>query len=556
MILNIPRQIRKINRLRTIATILVKYQVISISKSISVISPVTLVSRLLDSSNRITKQEDFAVLIRRIFEELGTTFIKFGQWLSVRPDFVSPEILKELEKLQDRLPEVPFKTIKQTIEQETGKSINEIFSQFSQQPISSASIAQVHCGVLKTGEIVAVKVQRPELKKLISVDIDILKTMARWAVRKTPHLALHRFDELLSSFKNTLMEELDFIHESKRQDRMERVLSKMPWVHIPKIYWEYTTKHLIVMQYIEGVKLTQKEYIQNYKGDRNLLGERLNDCVFRSIFEYGFFQSDPHPGNVLIMEESEFAIVDFGMTESLDKVTVNALLKWYYAAIYRDIDMFAETFLKMGTPLAPIDEIEFRNDCIDFIDEIHYQPSSNDISVGNLLEIINHIQYQHKITLPTSFVLLFRTICFWDGTFRYVGVDFDWRKDWGPKLKKLIQSQFLSESVVQDMQKSLLDYKQLISKYPANFQDIVDKIKEGKLKVEIEETSLIKQLTGIQKGLNKLAVSIFVSTIIFGLFYLGRGQGNEFLLQIITSGKELWWIFLLIILMFFYLRKK
>ncbi len=555
MIRDIPRQTRKINRLRVIATILVKYKVISISRSVSAINPITLVSKLLNSANRISKKEDAAISVRRIFEDLGTTFIKLGQWLSVRPDVIPPEIYKELEKLQDRLPIVPFKTIKHTIQREIGKPINEIFTQFTEHPISSASIAQVHCGVLKTGEIVAVKVQRPHLKRLISVDIDILRTMAKWAVRRTPHLALHQFDELISSFKNTLMGELDFIHEANRQDRMRHILSDLPWAHIPKVHWEYTTKQLIVMEYMDGVKLTQKEYFQDYRSDRDLLGKRLSDYVFLSIFEYGFFQSDPHPGNVLIMEDSEFAIVDFGMAESIDKETSNVLIKWAYAAIYRDVDMFTESFLRIGKAQTSIDEIEFRNDCINFVDEIHYQPSASDISIANLLEIVNDIQYQHKIMLPPSFVMLFRTIAILDGTLRHVGIKLDWRKDWGPKLKNIIQHQLKPESIIKDAQKILFDHKQLVSKYPANFQDVIDKIKEGKIKIEIEESGLVKHLTGIQKGLNKLAVSVFVSSIILGLFYLGRSQGNGFLQQLIESRGELWWIFLLFILMLFYLRK-
>jgi Predicted unusual protein kinase len=346
MILNIPKQIRKINRLREIATILAKYQIISISNSLSFLNPIALTSKLFGYSEKIPKKEEFAVLIRKIFEDLGTTYIKFGQLLSVRGDFVPPEIREELQKLQDRLPIVPFKTIKRTIERETGKSIDQIFSKLNQLPISSASIAQVHFGILKTGEPVAVKVQRPNLKRLITVDIDILFSIAKWVVSKKPHLALHRPVETLSAFKETMMEELDFIHEANRQERMASLVANDPWVHIAKIYWQHTTKQLIVMEYFDGIKFTQKEYIQDYKYDRKLLAKRLNDGVFRSIFEFGFYQSDPHPGNVLILKNSEFAMLDFGMTESLDKETINILLFWYYAATHRDINLFVETFFK------------------------------------------------------------------------------------------------------------------------------------------------------------------------------------------------------------------
>lgn len=555
MIVNIPKQIRKINRLREIATILAKYQVISISNGLSAINPITLISQLLGHEKEITKNEEFAVLIRKTFEELGTTYIKLGQWLSVRPDFAPPEILKELEKLQDRLPILPFKTIKRTIERETGKSIDQIFLKLSQQPISSASIAQVHFGTLKTGELVAVKVQRPNLKKLINVDIDILRTLVRLIIKKRPHLAIYNLDELLSAFKISLMKEINFHYEVGNQARMNMQYAKMPWIHIAKIYREFTTKQLIVMEYLEGVKLTQKEYFQNYKGDRNLLGQRFADCVFCSIFEYGFFQSDPHPGNVLIMKNSEFALIDFGITQTLDKETINILLHWYYASIYRDIDLFVESFLKIGTSLVPIDEIEFRNDCVAFIDEIHFQSSVERLSMAKLSEILYRIQFQHKIMLPPSFVLLFRTICIWDGSSRYVGVDLDWRKLWGPKLRKLIQSQLSPEAITKEFWRILLDYKSQIAKHPRDLRDVIKKIKEGKLKIEIQKSGIETQLRGIQKGLNKLAVSVFVSTIAFGLFYLGRGHGIQFLTQFTDFCTDFWWIVLLFILTILYLRK-
>jgi len=558
-IYNVPSEIKRINRLREITMILVKYQVISAVKKLFVITPIALIAKLFKKIEELPEKKSRARLIRKILEELGTTYIKFGQWMSVRPDFVPPEIIQELEHLQDRLPPVPLKIIKRTIKQETGKSIDEIFSKFDPHPISTASIAQVHTGVLKTGEEVAVKVQLPNLKRLINVDLSILRSMADWAVRNWPHLALHRPDEALSHFKAVLMNEINFVVEAKNQERMAELFKGTSWIRIPKVHWEYTTERLLVMEYLHGLKINQLEKFKNseWSLDRKLLVERLSDCMFYQIFELGFFHADPHPGNILFMKNNQVGFVDFGIIAKLDEALLANFIDWINAMIYRDVDLFERAFLEIGKPLTTINKIQFRNDCLDFLDEFHFQPAQR-ISFAKVLEKINYIVYRNKISLPSNFLFFFKAISTLEGLARRLDPEYDWREAWGPKVEKIMRARYYPMAILKKYWKVLKDYDRLMANFPEDFLEIMKKIKDGKLSIEtqISMPQLDKYVADIRKSMQDFSLAIVLAAIIFGLFHMGRGQGPDFLKDVLGYLPQLWWVVILIIIILLYFRKR
>lgn len=537
------------------AAIFAKYHVISAAEKLSVLNPITLISRLRGHAEKLPEKKSYAYLMRKIIADLGTTFIKFGQWMSVRPDFVPPEVLQELEQLQDRLPPIRFKIIKRTIERELGAPIDEIFAELDPFPLSTASIAQVHRGVLKTGEEVAVKVQHPNLRRLIAVDLSIISSMANWAVKNWPHLSLHRPDELISAFKETLMEETDFTVEAKHQSRVSQMFADTPWVRIPKVHWKYTTERLLVMEYLHGLKLTQLRRFPEWGLDAKQLSQRLGECMFRQIFESGFFHSDPHPGNILFMKDNQIGLIDFGIMGKLSDVHLDKLLDWFYAVIYRDIGLFVETFLEIGTPHAPIDKMQFRTDCMDYLDEMHFQPADR-LSFAKVLAITNRILYRHKISTPPFFLFFFKAITTMEGVGRRLNPAYDWREDWGPKLRKIIQARYRPEAILKRYWQVLRDYDRLIASYPEDLREAMKKIKEGKFETEMHMPELRGYVSDIQKALHKLSVSLVVSAVIFGIFYLGRGQGDRFLQTFIGNFANYWWVILSLILIILYFRKR
>jgi ubiquinone biosynthesis protein len=443
----------------------------------------------------------------------------------VRPDFVPPEIIKELEKLQDRLPKISYDIIQRTIRQETGKTIDELFLRFDREPISTASIAQVHHGVLRTGEEVAVKVQHPGLEAGIKTDLDILRGVAERAESKWPRLELHRLGDAIDAFEATLMDEIDFRVEGANQDRMRQLFRNTPWVHVPRVHWDYTTERVLVMEYLEGLKVNQSDLFPEWGLDRKLLATRLSDSMFRQIFEFAFFQSDPHPGNVLFMENNHIGYVDFGIIDRFDRLLLSKLLDWIYATVYRDIDLFTQTFLDVSKALAPIDRIQFRNDCMDYLDEAHFQAVDR-ISFARLLSISNRLQYRHKISSPPTFVSIFKTISTLEGLARRLDPQFDWRDEWGPKLKEMIRQRYCPDAIHDKYRRAIRDYDKLVMNFPDDYRDIVQKIKDGRVDAYLPQ--LDPYVDRIEKALTKLCLALIVASVFFGLCYLGRGKPPYF----------------------------
>jgi ubiquinone biosynthesis protein len=544
----IPGQVRKAARLADMTAVLAKYGVVSASGTLN---PIDLLSRLRSAKSR---REGKARAYRKIIEELGTTYIKFGQWLSVRPDFVPPEVIHELERLQDHLPPVPFRVIQRTIQRETGKPLDQIFSRFDPQPISTASIAQVHVAVLRTGEKVAVKVQHPNLKRLIKADLEILQSVANWAEGNWPQLKLHRLDEAIFTFQSTLMDEIDFTIEANNQMRMAKLFEGTPWVRVPKVYTEPGTERFLVMEYLPGLKASQHDRFPEWGLDSKLLAQRLGQAMFRQIFEFGFFQSDPHPGNILFMKDNAIGLVDFGIIESFDRILRDKLVDWIYAAVYRDVDLFTQTFLDVAKPLASIDLIQFRNDCIDYLDEIHFQ-SAERISFARLLRMTNRLQYKYKISSPPTFVSIFKTISTLEGLARRLDPDFDWRAEWGPGLRKIFEERYSVESLHKKYWNILKDYDRLTAEFPNDFREVIKRVKEGKIAAEIYIPELQGYVVEIRSAMYMLATSIVIASIVFGLFFLGRGQGFQFLPELLGAAAEFRWVIVALVIMLLYIRK-
>lgn len=549
-ILDVPGELQKANRLRQIATTLTRYQLQSVKNSLANALGGLFGDRFVGEETAGTAQ-----LIRRVVQDLGPTYVKFGQWLSVRPDFVPPELIQEFEKLQDRLPPVPYSDIKRTVEREIGGPIERVFASFDQIPLSTASIAQVHRAVLKSGQEVAVKVQHENLRHVFDVDLSVIRSFANWAVEKWPHLKLHRPEDLLASFRNTLYDETDFMLEGKNQERIAGRFKKSPWMRIPRVYWEHTTSKLLVMEYLDGFKLTQDEFFDKWKLDRPLIAKRLSRSMFRQIFRHGVFHSDPHPGNILFLPDNNIGFVDFGIVGKLGEDLRNRFLDWFYATIYRDVELFERTFLAVGRQLAPIDRVQFRSDCLNYIDEMHFQPAGR-ISFARILVATNRILYVHKISAPATFLFFFKAISTMEGVMRRVDPDFDWRDDWGPRLQKLVRDRYSVPALARHYSGVVRDYDRLIASYPEDMRQVMRRLKDGKFEAEIRMPELKGHVEDIKKGLNKVALALLVSSVVFGLFFIGRGQGDAFAAWIPWAGVQFWWVTLILALIGLYLRKR
>jgi predicted unusual protein kinase regulating ubiquinone biosynthesis (AarF/ABC1/UbiB family) len=314
--------------------------------------------KLIAREQSIDNQKRRASQLREILTKLGPTYIKIGQALSTRPDLVPPLYLEELTRLQDQLPSFPNQVAHRFIQEELGKPPEEIYAELSPQPIAAASLGQVYQGKLKTGELVAVKVQRPDLVKRIAEDIHIMRTFASWAQRNIKRVRSDLIG-ITDEFAARIFEEMNYVQEGRNAEKFAELYGYMPEIYVPKIYWEYTGRRVLTMEWVTGTKLTNIKEIQAQGIEATHLVEVGVECSLRQLLEHGFFHADPHPGNLLAMPDGRLAYLDFGMMSNIKPYQRYGLIEAVVHLVNRDFESLAQDyvnleFLKPDTDLRPI----------------------------------------------------------------------------------------------------------------------------------------------------------------------------------------------------------
>ncbi|MCK4800326.1 AarF/ABC1/UbiB kinase family protein, partial [Candidatus Parcubacteria bacterium] len=271
-------------------------------------------------------------------EELGPTFVKLGQILSVRPDLIPREFAEEFSKLQDEVSSFSFEEVEEQFKKEFGKSIKELFIEFDKRPVAAASLSQVHKAKLISGETVAVKIQRPNVEKIVETDISILFSLVEFIERRSISGHLFQPVEIIREFSQTVREELDFVNEGHNIGKFRINFRESETVHIPKVYWKLTTKRILTMEFINGIKISKVINSKDSKFDKKVISNRGADMILKQILVDGFFHGDPHPGNIFIMEDNIIAPIDFGMVGRIEESAMMNMADFLIAAISNDAD--------------------------------------------------------------------------------------------------------------------------------------------------------------------------------------------------------------------------
>ncbi|MBW1939599.1 MAG: AarF/ABC1/UbiB kinase family protein, partial [Deltaproteobacteria bacterium] len=285
--------------------------------------------------------------LRLALEELGPTFIKIGQILSTRPDLLPPEYIAELSKLQDAVPPAPWDEIHAIIRTELKCEIEELFAEIEPEPMAAASLAQVHAAHLKDGSPVVVKVQRPHILETIHADLEILHDLAS-LVQKTPLGEMYNPVEVVSDFAFTLMNELDYLREGRNADRFRQNFADESHLYIPRVYWEYTTSHVLVLEWIRGIKIDDIAALDAAGYDRKKIALHSARIIIKEVLEDGFFHADPHPGNLVVMPGEVIGAMDFGMVGYLHERDRTQLIRLYIVSISLDANGIAAQLIQMG----------------------------------------------------------------------------------------------------------------------------------------------------------------------------------------------------------------
>jgi len=355
-----------------------------------------------------------ATQLRQLLTRLGPTFIKVGQALSTRPDLVHKDFLDELVKLQDQLPAFDNAIAYQTIETELNHQVDEIFSELSPNPVAAASLGQVYRGRLISGEEVAVKVQRPNLRPLLTLDLYLLRWAAGWLAPWLPLNLGHDLTLIVDEFGIKLFEEIDYIHEARNAEKFAHNFRNDPQVKVPLIYWNYTSNHVLTLEWINGFKLTDTKSIRKSGLDPEVIIQSGVTSGLKQLLEYGFFHADPHPGNLFAMPDGLMAYIDFGMMDQLDEATKETLVDALVHVVNKDYCDLAEDFVSLGF-LTPDTEISPIVPALEKVLGDAIGKNVKEFNFKTITDQFSELMYDYPFRIPAKFALIIRSLVTQEG---------------------------------------------------------------------------------------------------------------------------------------------
>ena len=500
----------KLGRFRDIVTVLFKYGFNDVAERLH------LPGKILISKTRIAVPEmNTWERLRHTLEELGPTFVKFGQILSLRGDLLPAELIKELEKLQDSVAPVSFEEIIVVLKKALKKPLEEIFSLIDEEPLAAGSLAQVHRAVLKEENVpVALKIRRPDIVRTVEIDLNILEGAAPYLSEHLEFARTYDFVNLVKELKRALLRELNFTLESRNMQIVSQNLADEKDAIIPQVYEDFTRSSVLTMDLIEGVKLKHLQP-ENVKEREQLakIGIRL---VVKQVLENGFFHADPHPGNFLIVDEREVCLLDWGVVGILPSETRYEMVKLIGAIVDKEAEKVLDVLVALTE--ANITEINERLLLRDILEILHlyHSVTVGKLDLGQLLMDLNNMLRTHHIKLPSDLALMFKAMVTVEGTARQLYPGLDVIAEIEPFINRLGVERWSPSQILHRFTRQLRLYLRLQSNLPGAIQRILQKVEQGDLNIRFKH----ENLSGLQKSLdnvsNRLSFSIILGSVIIG----------------------------------------
>ncbi|MCR4436624.1 MAG: AarF/ABC1/UbiB kinase family protein [Clostridiales bacterium] len=451
--------------------------------------------------------------IREALEELGPTFVKIGQILSTRPDMLPESYIQEFQKLQDDVTPENFDVIKGIVEKELNGAIEDLFLTFDRQPIASASLAEVHTATLKSGEKVAVKIQRPGVREVMMTDIAILKRLAG-IIKYTPQGSVLNPKEVVEELWLSLKKELDFLNEAENIKRFYEYNQDVKSITCPKVFDEYTTSNILVMDFIDGIKIDNIELLSSQGYDLKDIVLKLSNNYFKQVFEDGFFHADPHPGNIMI-KDNKIAYIDFGMIGTLSKPIRDKLGTFFFSMATRDMDAMTQSVLKIGIKKGSIDVKRLYSD-IEEIYNKYIEASLYDINLTQLLDEIFKASRRNNLVMPKDITLLSKGIMTLEGVIAKIYPEINIMDVAVPYAKAMVLKKSDYKQDIVEQLENLYTLSKSGLKIPLKLLELINSALSGKLKIQLEHIYLEKSVGELNKMVNRMVFGIIVSSLIIG----------------------------------------
>jgi ubiquinone biosynthesis protein len=459
--------------------------------------------------------------LREVLDELGPTFVKFGQLLSTRPDVVPPDIVVELRGLQDDVRPFPFEQAERVIEEELGNTLERLFLDFEPAPVAAASIGQVHRATLPNGRRVAVKVQRPGAPQKIEADLGLLYQAARLARERIRALDFVDTRQLVDEFARSIRKELDYRQEARNAENFHRHFAGHPHVRVPKVYWQYTRPRVLTLEWIDGIQLADLDLVTTTLEERREIAYRITEAWMTMIFRHGFFHGDPHPANILLPTQAgAIGLVDFGAVGTLTDDDMSKLTGLFIDAANENLEQIPKRLADLGVRYPKDREGEFLAE----IRELYYRYYGASLSEVDPIQVVREgfqLIYSMNLHLPARFLLLDRTIA----TLASVGTelypDFNVFEVARPYARDLMLERFAPQRVARRARREALRYAQVIAEAPYQFHDFMEEIRDGQIEVGFVHKGLDDLLAKLDTLFNRLVVALIVVGGLIGSSIIG-----------------------------------
>jgi ubiquinone biosynthesis protein len=512
----LSRTYRHINRYRQIITVLFRYGFGDIVNRLNVGQYVEIGMQMVSKKRRdhvdnLTREER----IRIALEELGPTFVKLGQILSTRPDLVPVSLIRELSKLQDEVPPFPVSQAREILERELSMTVGEVFERFDSVPYAAASIGQVHRARLKTGEEVIVKVQRPDIEHTIEVDLEILLHLATLVERHIEDWEIYRPTRIVEEFARVIEKEIDYTVEASYAERFARQFIGNDTIFIPRIFREFSTRRVLTMEYVTGIKASNVVRLDAEGYDRTIIAERGADLLLQQVFTHGFFHADPHPGNVFILPGNIICYLDFGMMGSVDRKSREDIADMVYALVERDESGVVDSLLRIVDFEEEPDRRTLEADMANFM-ELYLYKSLKDIRIQTVLQQLLELITRYRLILPFDRFLMMKALSTMEGLGLMLDPDFDMTEKAAPFIRRLKLGRLSPKRIIGEFLATSGELLQLLRIIPGELRDILKQVKQGKVRIGFEHRGLERLIFEVDRSSNRIAFALVVSSLIVG----------------------------------------
>jgi ubiquinone biosynthesis protein len=463
--------------------------------------------------------------LRKMLDELGPTFVKFGQLLSTRPDVVPPDIVRELRTLQDAATPVPAHLARGVVETDLGAPLSELFEWFDEVPIAAASIGQVHRARLHDGDDVIVKVQRPDAEATLKADLALLDQVAKLAKERVKRLEFIDMVALVDEFRRTIRQELDYRVEARNVEASRRAFAGDETVTVPRVHWSHTTSRVLVLEWIDGDTLNHTDLTDWSAEDRTRLASRISETWMKMVFVHGFFHADPHPANIIVHGPDRIGLIDFGLVGQLSPRDRQTAVHVFVDAVDQNIDRLPRRLRDLGLRYPKEQEEEFREQ-LSIILQRYWGATMGEIDGRELLRDLFGTIYQLQIKLPIRWVLLDKALATLAGVGLQISPDFNVFETARPYARRLMLQRYRPDVVVDRIQGDIGKYAEAALAFPFQLHDVLDELRDGEVKIAIQQEGFTESTERALGATNRVVMGVLAAAVFLGSALIGAFVEN------------------------------